>query len=147
MGGYMALRTAARESRVTALVLGGIGDAAPDPQDREAVAQALEADEVADLPRGEPRSIREYADATNADRLALAAIQRGRSSDPFPFDVVTAPALVIAGKDDELAVDVGALVGALPHATLVLVPGDHASALIEPAFSDAIVSFLRSAPR
>lgn len=143
MGAFMALRTTPREPRVSALVVGGIGDSAPKRFDREAVARALEATEPADLPVCEARSIREYADATGADRLALAAIQRGRSDQPFEFDAITVRALVIVGRDDELAGDAAELAGALQHAILIHVPGDHASALIEPAFSEAIVTFLR----
>ncbi len=81
MGAYMALRTAPREHRVHALVLGGIGDNAPKDWDRENVARALETDELSEDHQGEARAIREYADATGADRLALAAIQRGRTEE------------------------------------------------------------------
>jgi pimeloyl-ACP methyl ester carboxylesterase len=142
MGAYMALRTAPREPRVSKLVLGGIGDSAPEQWDREAVALALEADEPDDLPASEGRSIREYADATGADRRALAAIQRGRSDAPFAFDAITIPTLVVVGEDDELAGDAAVLADALVDAQFVKVPGDHASALIEPALIAAIVSFL-----
>jgi pimeloyl-ACP methyl ester carboxylesterase len=142
MGAFMALRTAPREPRVSKLVLGGIGDTAPEPWEREAVALALEVDELGDLPAGEARSIREYADATGADRQALAAIQRGRTDAPFDFDAITIPTLVVVGEDDELAGDAAELADALADARFVTVPGDHASALIEPALVDAIISFL-----
>jgi pimeloyl-ACP methyl ester carboxylesterase len=144
MGAYMALRTVPRESRVGALVLGGIGDRAPKNWERENVALALETDELSDEHEGEARAIREYADATGADRLALAAIQRGRSEEPFELGVITVPTLVIVGEDDELADDAEVLTGALADATFVRVPGDHASALIEPDFIATLVNFARA---
>jgi pimeloyl-ACP methyl ester carboxylesterase len=143
MGAYMALRTAPRERRAHALVLGGIGENAPKDWDRENVARALETDDLSDDHRGEARAIREYADATGADRLALAAIQRGRTEEPFELDAITVPALVIVGEDDELTGDAEVLAGALADAAFVRVPGDHASALIEPAFIAALVDFAR----
>ena len=118
MGAYMALRTAPREPRVSKLVLGGIGDSAPKQWDREAVAVALEVDDLGDLPAGEARSIREYADATGADRRALAAIQRGRSDAPFAFDAITIPTLVVVGDRDELAGDAADLADALVDAQI-----------------------------
>ena len=127
-----------------ALVLGGIGDDAPKDWDRENVALALEADELTDDHDGEARAIREYADATGADRLALAAIQRGRSEAPFDLDAITVPTLVIIGEDDELAGDAEQLAHGLADAAFVRVPGDHASVLIEPAFIAALVSFARA---
>jgi pimeloyl-ACP methyl ester carboxylesterase len=142
MGGYMALRTVPHEPRVSKLVLGGIGDTAPKAWDREAVAIALEADDVDDLPAGEPRSIREYADATGADRRALAAIQRGRADTPFAFEAITIPTLVVVGEDDDLAGDAAELAHALTDAQFVTVAGDHAGALIQPSLVEAIVNFL-----
>jgi len=147
MGALMALRAVPHELRVNALVLGGIGMPSADRDLRESTASALETEEPDLLQPGEPRSIREYADATGADRRALAALQRGRSDAPYEFDAVTVPTLVIAGRDDDLADDAGELAGALPHATFVQVPGDHASALIEPEFREGVVSFLSSALR
>jgi pimeloyl-ACP methyl ester carboxylesterase len=147
MGAHMALRLVPLESRVTALVLGGIGATVLGAGDREAVARALEVDDPAGLDPGEPKSIREYADITGADRRALAAIQRGRSTLPFRLDAITIRTLVIVGRDDDVVDGARELAAQLPHATLVQVPGDHAGALIEPAFREAIVSFLRSAPR
>ena len=144
MGAYMALRTIPIEPRVTAAVLGGIGDSAPNAREREAVARALEAPDGSRSPHREGRSIREYADATGADRRALAAIQRGRNDDPFDLEAIEVPVLVLAGEDDELAGGAAELADALDRSTFVSVPGDHASALIEPAFREAIVEFLES---
>jgi pimeloyl-ACP methyl ester carboxylesterase len=141
MGGYMALRVAPDEPRVHALVVGGIGDTSPTAWDRHAVAEALEADELNDAHVGEARAIRQYADATGADRHALAAIQRGRVDAPFDLARITVPTLVIVGADDELAGDAEKLASALPDASFLRVPGDHASVLIEPRFVEALVRF------
>lgn len=143
MGAYMALRTAPDEPRVHALVVGGIGDSSPKEWDRHAVAEALEADELTDAHVGEARAIREYADATGADRHALAAIQRGRIDAPFDLTRITVPTLVLVGEDDELAGDAEKLASALPDASFLRVPGDHTSVLIEPRFVEALVRFSR----
>jgi pimeloyl-ACP methyl ester carboxylesterase len=143
MGGYMALRAAAVEPRIRVLVVGGIDDAAPHPRTREAVARALEAADGAALPDGEPRSIREYADMTGADRLALAAIQRGRSDAPFDFRSITVPTLVVTGEHDECAAGSARVAAAITGAVLVVVPGDHASALLDAELKDSIRDFLR----
>jgi pimeloyl-ACP methyl ester carboxylesterase len=144
MGAYMALRTVVREPRIRALVLGGIGGTAPKAQDREDVARALEADRLTAEHRGDAREIRQYADATGADRRALAAIQRGRSDRPLALDAVTVPVLVIVGESDELAGDAETLARSLAGARFVRVRGDHASVLIEPAFIAALVDFVRA---
>ncbi len=142
MGGYMALRAATAEPRIRALVVGGIDDAPPHPRTREDVARALEAADGAALPAGEPRSIREYADMTGADRLALAAIQRGRSDEPFDFGAITVPTLVVTGEDDECAAGSARVAAAIPGTVLVVVPGDHASALLDVTLKESIRDFL-----
>ncbi len=128
------------EPRVHALVLGGIGDTAPKDWDRENVAHALEADELSEDHEGEARAIREYADATGADRLALAAIQRGRTEEPFALDAITVPTLVIVGEDDELAGDAERTrpcAGRRERSCAC--PAITPRALIEPAFIAALV--------
>src|SRR5690606_5835127 len=82
MGGFVSLETATRDSRLRSLVLGGIGAGAlpgrgrvGPPIDVDAVAAALEA-EVAPTDNPAGAGFRLLADATGADRLALAAVVR-----------------------------------------------------------------------
>lgn len=148
MGGFVSLETATRESRLRSVVLGGIGAGAVPgngrvgpPIDVEAVASALEADEVpSDNPAG--AGFRMLADATGADRLALAAIVRSSAHQIDNLEVVTCPTLVLAGDADPLVAGVDQLVKALPNARFVELAGDHLGVVGLPEFRQAIIGFL-----
>jgi len=58
---------------------------------------------------------------------------------------IAAPTLVIAGEEDPLAARPEVLVGAIPDATLLRVPGDHQQVVSTPQFARGIVQFLASA--
>jgi pimeloyl-ACP methyl ester carboxylesterase len=67
------------------------------------------------------------------------------SMGPTPADQVSAievPVLVAAGSEDERAGSADELAAVLPHATRVVVPGDHGSAVAAPELATAIVDFL-----
>lgn len=148
MGGFVALETATHESRLRSLVLGGIGAGAlpgrgrvGPPIDRDAVAGALEADVApTDDPAG--AGFRMLADATGADRFALAAVIRSEAHNTSALAMVTVPTLVLAGDNDPLTAGVDELVAALPDARLVTVPGDHLGVVSTPEFRDALIGFL-----
>lgn len=148
MGGFVSLETATRESRLRSLVLGGIGEGAlprsgrvGPPIDREAVASALEAEvPPTDNPAG--AGFRMLADATGADRLALAAVVRAEPHVMGDLAGVTVPTLVLAGDDDPLTAGVDQLVDALPNARFVSLPGDHLGVVGTAEFRDAIIGFL-----
>jgi pimeloyl-ACP methyl ester carboxylesterase len=151
MGAQVAVRLAARHPAVRRAVLGGAGSRllAPQPGERpypaDAIAAALEADDPASITDPVARSYRAFADATGADRLALAALQRARAADDRTGALLArleVPVLVVVGERDTLVGDPGALVGALPRARLEVVPGDHLSAVASPAFATAVVRFL-----
>jgi pimeloyl-ACP methyl ester carboxylesterase len=55
---------------------------------------------------------------------------------------VRVPTLVVMGTDDERAVSADALVAALPHGSLAMVPGNHVTAIAAPEFAAAMVAFL-----
>lgn len=148
MGGFVSLETATRDPRLRSLVLGGIGAGALPGQDRigppipvDLVAGALEAEEPpTDNPAG--AGFRMLADATGADRLALAAVVRANAHHVDSLAGVTCPTLVLAGDNDPLVEGVDRLVDALPNARFVGLVGDHLGVVGTPEFRDAIVGFL-----
>ena len=110
---------------------------------RPAISAALEADNPATITDPSAKAFRSFADATGADRQALAATQKAPMAwTPRETDDVTVPVLVVAGDADTLAGSPDELARALPNARGVTVPGDHLSAAIKPGFTNAVVEFL-----
>ena len=151
MGGVVALLAATGDVRVRRLVIGGLGAGAIEHGgvDRltlppSAVAAAMEAPDPALITEPMAQQMRLFADASGADRFALAAQARAVHGDPISFERILSPTLVIAGESDPLARSPEVLVQALPDARLQRVPGDHFGALFAPSFCDSIVAFLRS---
>ncbi|URN11970.1 alpha/beta hydrolase [Streptomyces radiopugnans] len=151
MGAVTALLAAARDERVTRLVVGGVGagvvelggvDTRELPP--ELVVAALLADDPADVPL-RMAGLRIWADEVGADRRALAAQGRSMHQGPTALADVTVPTLVLAGADDPLAGRPRVLADALPHASLRTLHGDHLTAVRDPSFAPAIADFLESA--
>jgi pimeloyl-ACP methyl ester carboxylesterase len=145
MGAMIASRLAARDERVERLVLGGVGKRARyalSERSLLAVATALEADDPDELTDPASRGFRIFAEATGADRVALAALQRGVPFADPDLDAIVAPTLVLVGERDDLAAEPEKLVAAIPEATLETVPGDHLSAFAKPEFIAALRRFL-----
>ncbi|TKJ30973.1 alpha/beta hydrolase [Blastococcus sp. CCUG 61487] len=150
MGGIVSLLLAGTDRRVRRLVVGGIGAGVVERGgvDTRAIANtalvaALEADDARSITDPSAAAFRAFADATGADRLALAAHARVVHAQPLPLADITAPTLVVAGDADPLAVRPQVLVDAIPEARLVMVPGDHLGAVGSPVFVGALVGFLR----
>lgn len=145
MGSYVSARLAAGEPRARRLILGGVGGGMRSGRPvtaRNAIADALEADDP-DAADGQARAFRRFADSTGADRLALAACMRADMwSTPVDWATITVPTLVLVGDRDDLAVGHVQLAASITGATTTIVPGDHLSAVGEPALTTAIVDFL-----
>ncbi len=151
MGAQVAAGLAASDARVQRLVLGGIGPgmvtrSPSDARERSLeMAEALEAERVDDVSETTPRAFRAFADATGADRLALAAIERSGALDaPVDLGRIGVPTLLIAGSEDRMAGDVQELAGVYHGVDVVTVPGDHMSAVTKPEFAKAVVEFLQA---
>jgi pimeloyl-ACP methyl ester carboxylesterase len=149
MGSQVGAWLVPEEPRVRRAVLGGIGSRLLGPAAGEerypagAIAAALEAEELTSDTAPTSRAFRSFADATKADRLALAAVQRARVVEGHPdLGSVDVPVLVVVGDRDTFVGDAERVVRALPDARLVVVPGDHLSAVVSPAFAEAVVRFL-----
>jgi pimeloyl-ACP methyl ester carboxylesterase len=151
MGAIVSLTTASQDSRIRRLVVGGIGAGVVEQGGLDIraatsglVVSALRASDPSTITQPIPRAFRALADALGSDREALAAVATARLHLAIPVGRITAPALVIAGESDPLAVRPEVLVSAIPHARLLRLPGDHLSVVRDPAFASAIVEFLGS---
>jgi pimeloyl-ACP methyl ester carboxylesterase len=149
MGAIVSAITATRDERVRRLVIGGVGagiveiggvDTRVVPSD--ALADALERDDPATITDPAVAGFRQLADAIGADRLALAAQARNVHAEPIPVERITAPTLVLVGDDDPLAARPEVLSGRIPGARLVVVSGNHMSAVVAPTFAPTLVDFL-----
>lgn len=149
MGAQVTAWALPDEPRARRAVLGGIGSrlllpGAPTARyPASAIAEALEADDPDAVASATGRAFRAFADATKADRLALAALQRARVVDRFPnLAAISVPVLVLVGDHDTLIGDATALADALPDGRLAVVRGDHLSAVVDRAFAREVVDFL-----
>jgi pimeloyl-ACP methyl ester carboxylesterase len=152
MGSMVAARLVPDEPRTRSLVLGGVGATVTPPRTGgrapEAIATALLADDAKSIENVTGRAFREFADATGADREALAALSRSSSLQySVQFDAIIVPTLVIAGTGDTLIRSPDALAERLPSGRLQMVNGDHLGAPYDPAFARAIVDFVDQAQR
>lgn len=73
---------------------------------------------------------------------ALGVLSTQMSTSPEQLAKIKTPVLVVNGDQDRDNGDPLALAAALGNGTCQLVPGNHLSAVAEPAFRDALVAFL-----
>jgi len=152
MGAVTALIAASTDARVSRLVVGGVGEAVVDlgGVDTRALAPGaliavLESDASdPDLSPG-LASFLALADATGADRRALAAQLQAFHREPIALASIAAPTLVLAGNADPLAKNPGRLAAAIPGAVCETFDGDHFSVVSNPGFVAALSSFLAAA--
>jgi pimeloyl-ACP methyl ester carboxylesterase len=152
MGGIIsATLLTTRPERFRSVILSGVGDALATgglPRERaEAIARAMESDDGGKSENETARNFRIFAERTGSDLLALAAMQktpRRHAYDPSALGRVTMPVLVLLGEGDTLVGRADKLAASIPGATLVIVPGDHLTA-VGPALARAAVEFLAEA--
>jgi pimeloyl-ACP methyl ester carboxylesterase len=112
----------------------------------EAIAEALEAPDVADVTDRAARSFRIFADQTKSDRRALAACIRSSrvKINVEALAAITVPVLVVAGEMDDVAGNVDELVSVIPGAQGVKLPGrNHMNAVGDRVYKDAVLGFLK----
>lgn len=148
MGAYTALRFAIADPRVRSLVLGGVGGRVLQrgAVDRRAIAEGLVAEDRRSITDPTARAFRFFAEATKADRYALAAVQRALAPPLPDLGAVPVPTLVVAGEADTMAGSVDDLAAAIPGAKAVTVPGDHINVPTKPEFAAAVAEFLDGVP-
>jgi pimeloyl-ACP methyl ester carboxylesterase len=113
---------------------------------RAEVIAVLLVDQPTSVAASPVAAFRVLADAIGADRAALAAVVTRVEDAPIPLDRITAPTLVLCGRDDPLAVRPEVLAAAIPQAQLLIVPGDHLTAVRHPDFAPAITTFTTPTP-
>lgn len=153
MGYSMGARVSAliaieHPERVRRLILGGMGtrlfSGAPKTDE---IAEALEADSLADVTDDYARTFRRFADATRGDRRALAACIRAPRT-PLPEERlkrISAPTLVAVGSEDVVSGPAQPLVDAIPGSRALDIPGrDHNRAVGDKVFREGVLEFLKS---
>jgi len=147
MGAITAARVVPMEPRTRALVLGGVGEriaSGAGLPNRTSIADVLTAERPHGIENAAGRAFRTFADATGADRAALAALLRAPRDETGDVGAIAVPTLVIVGDGDVLAGPPEALAERIPGAVSITVQGDHLSAVNDPMFSASIVTFLDS---
>jgi len=149
MGALTTLAATRRDARITCAALGGIGygltDLASTPEGRErreVIARALETDDPSTITVAEARLFRSFIDLTGGDRLALAALQRvppPTLTSDVPIEI---PLLFVVGESDNLAGDPAPLAARYAKSRILRTPGDHVTAVAQPALREAVVQFL-----
>ncbi|HWD04223.1 MAG TPA: alpha/beta fold hydrolase [Amycolatopsis sp.] len=147
MGAIVALIVASQDKRVRCLATGGVGAGVVDfggvdtrVVNPEQLADGLLAEDHAAVP-AQVRPFRRLARRTGADVAALAAVMRASRHAPISLTAITVPTLVLTGERDQLATQPERLAAAIIGARLVRVPGDHMTAVADPAFANALADF------
>lgn len=137
-------------TRVRRAVLGGLAErmisGVPGSDD---IAQALEAENLADITDPQGRAFRIFANRTGGDLKALAACIRSSrvKIKPEALARIVKQVLVVAGDKDDLAGDIQPLVDAIPGARGVkLVGKDHMTAVGDLQFKREVLTFLSDRP-
>ncbi|KAA0970121.1 alpha/beta hydrolase [Aureimonas fodinaquatilis] len=134
------------QSRVAALVLGGLGYGLIDGVgDWDPIAEALLAPSLADVTDERGRMFRSFADRTRSDRLALAACISTSREEPSADEVatITVPVLIGVGTRDDIAGSAQKLANLMPNAHAFDIAGrDHMLAVGDRTFKAEVLRFL-----
>lgn len=148
MGGRIVANLASRApDRVNAVVLGGVGPAnlhLDDSRERSAIADAMEADDPADVDDPRARGFREFAERGDNDLSALAAYQRSARDSPSlaAIDTGRNPVLVLNGADDDIG-DAQSIADDIGGARAASLSGrDHLSTVSDDRFVATVRDFL-----
>ncbi len=77
------------------------------------------------------------------DARAVSSVLRSMAATaPQELRQVHVPVLIVTGDQDNRGETAGELAALLPDARHVIVPGDHATALDAPEFTQALLEFL-----
>lgn len=147
MGGAVTIQLLAEHNeRVNAGIIGGVGSGVTDGlAGTDRIADALEADTIDDVQTDLGRRFRRFAEGSDNDLLALAAVMRARDApiEAERMAAVSTPILTVAGAEDDLVDNPQALADRFPNATAVTVDGtDHLTTVGDPVYRDAVIEFL-----
>ena len=132
--------------RVRSAILGGLGihlvEGIGLP---ESIAEALEADSLADINDPTGQAFRAFAEQMKSDLRALAACIRGSRQTLTREEVaaIRAPVLVAVGTRDLVAGSAQALAALIPGARALDIPNrDHMLAVGDKVYKEGVVDFL-----
>jgi len=136
----------AQPQRVTRAVYGGMGNHIfGNRGGYEAIAEALETDDVGTIADAGALAFRKFADATGSDRLALAACIRPARMRITPelVQAINTPTLVAVGGGDDIGGSALELAKMMPNAEgFVIDQLDHMKATGAPVFKQKAIDFL-----
>jgi pimeloyl-ACP methyl ester carboxylesterase len=148
LGGKVVLRLLARGARPARAVVGGQGLDALDAESGRTGGYRSVLAAMANGDAFEPGSAEEalagWVTQTGADPRAIGYLLGSFVATPRDaLRRVPTPTLVVAGDRDSRGASADELAALLPNGQLLLVPGDHLTALAAPEFTTAVVDFLR----
>jgi pimeloyl-ACP methyl ester carboxylesterase len=153
MGACVALNLAVHHGpRVRAMVIGGVSSRAykaPPREDIERLVATLKADDPSSCTDRAALFMRTFCERNGNDPKALAAFSLHRRPDveQSQLALIRAPVLVVAGSKDAIVQGVDELVGSIPGARQMTLPGrNHLDALGDPLFQKAAAEFFAAAP-
>jgi pimeloyl-ACP methyl ester carboxylesterase len=132
--------------RVRSAILGGLGSRLVDGVGLpESIAEAMEANSLADITDPQGRVFRAFADQTKSDRKALAACIRGsrQTLSREQVGAIKVPVLVAVGTKDDVAGSPEELAAMIPGAIALPIPNrDHMLAVGDKVFKAGALQFL-----
>lgn len=144
------LMAISRPDRVRSAILGGMGvGLLKGPPNAMAIAEGLLAPSVDDVPHPMAKMFRLFADATGADRKALAACMQMQRTlvEEAMLATIRVPVLVAVGTLDDVSGDLQGLVSLIPGAEGLPIPKrDHNRAVGDKVYKDGVLSFLKRRP-
>ena len=147
LGGRLVLRLLARGARPARAFVGGQGlDALDQETSRTGGYRRMLAD-VASGAAQEPGSpmegLAQWVAQSGIDPRAVSLLLGTMTATaPAALQAVPVPVLIVAGDRDSRSASAGELASLLPDARVVLVPGDHETALDAPELTAAVLGFL-----
>jgi len=144
LGARTAMRMMVRGARPARAVLGGMGDSGIM---NVAARRAFFADSIRNGARAARPEAGQYIQAAIAERglsaeAMLNVLTQQVDTPRETLAGIDVPILVVSGTEDEDNGSAEGLAAALPRARALRVPGNHLTAIGEPALAAAIVAFL-----
>lgn len=138
-----------RPSLVSRLVLAGIGCGAVEVGgvdtrvvSKALLSQAFLTEDPSKIDDPGLAAWRAATDASGASHRALGAAASALHESGLPLSQITAPTMVLAGRDDPFAARPEVLASAIAGARSRIVPGDHGTARFAPEFAAALSEFV-----
>jgi len=146
LGARTAVRMLTRGARPSKLVLAGMGERGlMEAGARAAMFEdAIRHGEAARDPRAGRRVQAMMAAGGLKPEAMLGVLASFAATSAEAIAAIDVPTLVVAGQRDDDNGSVEALAAMMADARAVRVPGDHLSAVMEPALAEAIVGFLEA---